>query len=159
MNATDENVIYNRASMRSAFNPVKSTVHKPFESESTNSRLKKSESINTSPFNMQKYQSQNLNFSNSIYSPKIFDTAIKTDSGNTISKRADDYVPLRLVPMNEKIALTDSKRLKIVKVSIKNENNYPAGVFGWCFVCRKTADKYCKLMRVPVCSLDCKIEH
>lgn len=31
-----------------------------------------------------------------------------------------------------------------------------SGKFGWCINCRKQANYYCKINRVPVCSFDCK---
>ena len=30
-------------------------------------------------------------------------------------------------------------------------------MFGWCAVCRKTAELYCKETRIPICSVKCKM--
>ena len=40
--------------------------------------------------------------------------------------------------------------------SIYNENLYTCGFFGWCNICRKTANHYCITYRLPVCSFVCK---
>ena len=42
---------------------------------------------------------------------------------------------------------------------IKNEKNIIAGLFGWCTICRKTANFYCKEKRVPICSYECKLKN
>ena len=39
---------------------------------------------------------------------------------------------------------------------IYNEYAYLSGLFGWCYICRKTADHYCIEHRLPVCSYICK---
>ena len=39
---------------------------------------------------------------------------------------------------------------------IYNEYNYPSGFFGWCYICRKTANHYCIDHRMPICSFICK---
>lgn len=43
--------------------------------------------------------------------------------------------------------------------SIHNEADIPAGKFGWCIICRNEASNFCKDMRVPVCSKECKAKH
>ena len=50
----------------------------------------------------------------------------------------------------------DPSYRKIVKVDILNEFNSKSGDFGWCIECRKTANFYCKDLRLPICSLVCK---
>ena len=45
---------------------------------------------------------------------------------------------------------------KLNPPDIKNEYAYPAGFFGWCTICRKTASKYCIKTYFPVCSYACK---
>jgi brefeldin A-inhibited guanine nucleotide-exchange protein len=41
-------------------------------------------------------------------------------------------------------------------VSIKNEINEENGIFGWCCVCRKSANYFCKITLSPICSIRCK---
>ena len=43
--------------------------------------------------------------------------------------------------------------------SLENESGEQAGVFGWCYLCRKTADYFCKEKRIPVCSYECKLKN
>jgi hypothetical protein len=43
--------------------------------------------------------------------------------------------------------------------SLKNELGFEAGQFGWCIVCRNTANLFCKDTKHPVCSSECKIKH
>ena len=55
---------------------------------------------------------------------------------------------------------TDPPKLGEIKaVQLENEVGEPAGIFGWCFVCRGPADVYCKDTKVPLCSVDCKHVH
>jgi brefeldin A-inhibited guanine nucleotide-exchange protein len=42
---------------------------------------------------------------------------------------------------------------------IRNENDIPAGLFGWCTICRKSANFYCKEKRIPICSYECKLKN
>lgn len=37
-----------------------------------------------------------------------------------------------------------------------NEDGVWAGLFGWCVVCRRSADLYCKDVRDPICCKECK---
>ena len=39
---------------------------------------------------------------------------------------------------------------------IKNECGHESGFFGWCYICRRKADYYCKDTRKPICSYKCK---
>ena len=45
---------------------------------------------------------------------------------------------------------------RLFKLNLKNEKREICGKFGWCYMCRKTADFYCKDNRRPICSKDCK---
>ena len=59
------------------------------------------------------------------------------------------------------IPKTDSDFLKpifrkIVNPQIYNENQDICGFFGWCNICRKTANYYCVSHRLPICSFECK---
>ena len=66
-------------------------------------------------------------------------------------------IPMRSVPLFQET--DDPKYKKIMAVNIENEGGVPSGKFGWCFVCRKTANVYCKDSRVPVCTAECKKRH
>lgn len=90
---------------------------------------------------------------NKIQENQELDPAKKTEE---LSKELS-LIPLRSVPLiNE---TDDLKYKKIMTVSIDNEQNVVSGKFGWCFVCRKSANVYCKDSRVPVCTAECKKKH
>ena len=66
-------------------------------------------------------------------------------------------LPLKAVPWNLE---ADSLSFRmLVKPDIRNESGENAGYFGWCIMCRSTANLYCKETRVPVCSVECKAFH
>jgi len=44
-------------------------------------------------------------------------------------------------------------------LSLLNERNAPSGKYGWCIVCRNTANSICKTTLVPVCSPECRSRH
>ena len=44
-------------------------------------------------------------------------------------------------------------------VDIQNEVNLPAGAYGWCIVCRNTANIVCTETQHPVCSTECQKKH
>jgi hypothetical protein len=69
--------------------------------------------------------------------------AIKLD----IQRRfgVDDY---SVIPTNQPFQLYMSEEL--------NEKGSISGKFGWCTYCRDTANYYCMLNRLPVCSFACK---
>jgi len=63
----------------------------------------------------------------------------------------------RLIPYNTSSITNNPKNSFIYKpVELWNERGNPAGMFGWCFICRDSADFYCKDTRYPVCSFICK---
>ena len=71
-----------------------------------------------------------------------------------LDKLVSKCIPINLVPPE---GCSDSKMYsKSVKVNLENELGKKSGVFGWCFVCRNTADYYCKDRRLPVCGKSCK---
>lgn len=41
-------------------------------------------------------------------------------------------------------------------VQFTNEKEVINGTFGWCILCRESAEFYCKENRVPICSFICK---
>ena len=68
-----------------------------------------------------------------------------------------DNIPLRLVPSS--LNPDDPLYRDLRSVDLENEKGKHAGYFGWCFMCRDSADFYCKDTRIPVCSLECKTRH
>lgn len=66
-------------------------------------------------------------------------------------------IPLKSVPI--KLNPDDPYYQNIYNVRIENENGSQNGLFGWCVICRKEANFYCKDFRVPICSLNCKKIH
>lgn len=68
-----------------------------------------------------------------------------------------DKIPERSCPpLNQSL---DNRYKHKIPVKVTNEAGNPPGEFGWCVVCRKPADRYCRDLRVPVCNHDCKIKH
>lgn len=63
----------------------------------------------------------------------------------------NDY--LVIPSRNEQGNLADFQIQEFEEVNQKNDKN---GKFGWCIVCRKAANYYCRNERVPVCSFQCK---
>lgn len=53
----------------------------------------------------------------------------------------------------------DNRYKHKIPTKVKNESGATPGEFGWCVVCRKSADRYCRDLRVPVCNHECKIKH
>lgn len=63
-------------------------------------------------------------------------------------------IPFRTVPLS--LDPNDKSYQIDYQVDLLNEKQEPCGRFGWCVLCRKTADLYCKDTRLPVCSFACK---
>lgn len=98
-----------------------------------------------------------------LYEEKTKTIQKKYDENSDPQKKPEDLqkelslIPLRSVPLiNE---TDDVKYKKIMTVNIENEMNIASGKFGWCIVCRKSANVYCKDSRVPVCNAECKKKH
>ena len=68
-------------------------------------------------------------------------------------------IPLRTVPLVQDINKQIYKKVNSIKVSLLNERDIENGTFGWCFVCRKKAELYCRDSRIPLCSAECKDKH
>lgn len=71
---------------------------------------------------------------------------------------------MRKISLQEEIARIPLNPIPYVKndspeVKILNELGLESGRFGWCLVCRNTADLYCKETKHPVCSQECKKKH
>lgn len=65
--------------------------------------------------------------------------------------------PLRSVPFV--LDPDDTNYQNIPLVCLSNDEGFVSGKFGWCSVCRKTADFYCLDSRDPVCTDNCKKTH
>jgi hypothetical protein len=75
-------------------------------------------------------------------------------SEEEFEKEVNTSIPIFSVPsIDEKNLLLYSKTYK---VNLTNEKTASAGLFGWCYMCRSTADFYCKDTRLPVCGKKCK---
>lgn len=73
-------------------------------------------------------------------------------SGIDSTQIPDRVTPLAMDP-------NDQQYRNEISVSILNEKQEKNGRFGWCIMCRKGADFYCKDSRFPVCSAECKIRY
>ena len=62
---------------------------------------------------------------------------------------------LPLIPKKDE-DFTKIRKKDLSQPKIDNEYAYICGFFGWCNICRKESDHYCKDIRVPVCSYICK---
>ncbi|CAD8200740.1 unnamed protein product [Paramecium pentaurelia] len=78
--------------------------------------------------------------------------SIKEDSVQKLTQ----LVMLQLVDM---VCLNRTSLNFCIQSDIQNERNQPAGYFGYCIMCRKSANLYCKDHRVPICSFICKKQH
>jgi hypothetical protein len=68
-----------------------------------------------------------------------------------------ENLQLRSVPL--KVKKEEVKSKKQPPIEILNEQKIVCGKFGWCIVCRNSANLYCKDTRHPVCSFECKQKH
>ena len=63
---------------------------------------------------------------------------------------------LELYCMSSLESMIDRVCLEAVKdpknEALLNERGLPNGKTGWCFVCRRAANQYCKDTRIPICS-------
>lgn len=87
-------------------------------------------------------------------SKKLRQSLPPSTSDADFEKKVAATIPIFSVPR------LDEKNLnlysKTFKVSLINEKAATAGLFGWCYICRGTADFYCKDSRLPVCGKKCK---
>ena len=60
---------------------------------------------------------------------------------------------------NVKLNPIPSGKKEYPDVNLQNELGIQAGRFGWCIVCRNTANLYCKDTKHPVCSKECQKKH
>ena len=67
----------------------------------------------------------------------------------------NNYKVNSLIPKNENDFTLPLYR-KLSNLKIYNEYNNESGYFGWCYICRKKANYYCKDRKVPLCSFKCK---
>jgi hypothetical protein len=85
---------------------------------------------------------------------KLRQSLPSTTSEEDFEKKVASSIPLFSVPRLDERNL--SLYSKTYKVNLINEKAATAGLFGWCYVCRGTADFYCKDSRLPVCGKKCK---
>ena len=52
--------------------------------------------------------------------------------------------------------MLSNKAIENTLKAIYNEYAYPSGLFGWCYICRKTSNHYCINHKMSVCSFVCK---
>lgn len=69
-----------------------------------------------------------------------------------ISKEKMNELPLESSDRPNFISIKNSENLP------KNEKNLSAGIFGWCQMCRESANYYCKEKRSSICSVECKLK-
>lgn len=95
-----------------------------------------------------------------IYTAKV-EATVKKYEGDDADKEGMQQeikdIPIKAIPLASDV--DDPKYKVLKKAKVENEHGTPAGVFGWCIVCRNTAGLFCKDTKVPVCSLECKFKH
>lgn len=73
--------------------------------------------------------------------------------------------PITFLPDSVEMKDNQDETATESKISSKeeiNQNQNPAstaGIFGFCFVCQKSARYYCKENRIPICSFECKLKN
>ncbi|CAD8122619.1 unnamed protein product [Paramecium sonneborni] len=78
--------------------------------------------------------------------------SIKEDSVSKLTQ----LIMLQLVDL---VCLNQTQLKFSNQSNILNEQDQPSGYFGYCIMCRKSANLYCKDHRVPICSFICKKQH
>ena len=79
----------------------------------------------------------------------------KGPESQDLEVQARKCVPLFLVPQTNQIA-SSPLYSRAIPVDVSNEKGIKSGIFGWCFVCRESAEYYSKEYKLPVCSQGCK---
>ena len=77
---------------------------------------------------------------------------------HTYGKVLFDQVAIK-VTLNDscyQVIPEDPSSAHILPIDCLNEKNEINGKFGWCILCRKPANFYCRVLKVPVCSYHCK---
>ena len=103
---------------------------------------------------------------NYFYTPvtrKLIEEEVKLTLVNVVDKiqislenKKDFFITDLSKHYLDKIDISD---LKLNLQDIQNELGFKAGLFGWCTICRKEANYYCKEKRVPICSYECKLKN
>ena len=75
------------------------------------------------------------------------------------SKGAVSQISLEEKIANVKLNPIPAGKKEYPDVNLTNELGIQAGRFGWCIVCRNTANLYCKDTKHPVCSKECQKKH
>ena len=90
---------------------------------------------------------------------------IKSEIKSTLHKLID-HVELKIGNFEDEVILDLNKEnlkevndIKKKELELENEKQHISGRFGWCIVCRKTANYYCKEKRQPICSYMCKLKN
>lgn len=52
-----------------------------------------------------------------------------------------------------------SEKIHKESYNVQNERGAVCGKYGWCIVCRNTANTFCKTIGVPLCSTECRNRH
>ena len=82
-------------------------------------------------------------------------TLLTKSSPSQDSTRFDiDSISMHSTPQPAEVNV--SQYTKQFKLNLLNENGDSCGQFGWCFICRRRADFYCRDTRKPICSKKCK---
>lgn len=76
-------------------------------------------------------------------------------SEEEFAELAGKCIPVQLVPPTAELA-NSPLYSRVISVEIPNEMGERSGLYGWCFICRKAAEYYCKDNKLPVCSKICK---
>lgn len=85
---------------------------------------------------------------------RLLKTLPATMTAEEINEEIKSQIPLFTVPrLDERNLLPYAKSFKF---PLFNEQSASAGIFGWCFMCRNSAEFYCKDNRVPICGKKCK---
>ena len=83
---------------------------------------------------------------------------VKIIVDNICYRASNSELTNNLAPLIPKIESDFYKPVfrKIMPPKISNEYKHICGFFGWCNICRKTANYYCISRRLPICSFNCK---
>ena len=85
---------------------------------------------------------------------QIVDSICLEDAKGNLNKNKN-YKVNSLIPKKESDFNLPLYR-ELTNIKILNECKYESGYFGWCYICRKKANYYCKDRKVPICSYKCK---
>ena len=97
---------------------------------------------------------------------KETDTASAREASSEVEKQSESGLSKgdKSLSLDERVAKVKLNPIPAGKkeypeVNLTNELGIQAGRFGWCIVCRNTANLYCKDTKHPVCSKECQKRH